>query len=158
MKFEEVAKKGIVKGAFYDVAWTRPMKVRKEVAERGIVLKKSVQSTCKFDVNFKNTKKCNDEYRAKHTEGAIPPGLQFKWVIENLLGMYKSGKEFLRATMVDGTKPKVIFTKVENGVETEVTRDEVMPMCLASEFPKTENDSGCLNITLENITSFARNH
>ena len=158
MNLNEIASKTLHNGSLYRLETKKDMKVLKANEKAGISVRKESSIVGQFGVKFQNKKQYNAEYRANHTE-EVPEWLKFHWVIENLVGQYdKSGKQFLRLNVVESHKPTSRFFKTENGVETEITKDEAKALCLASEFPTKPNDSGCYTIPLERIVAFAENH
>ena len=159
MELKEIANKKLHNGSLYRLETKKTMKVLKSTEKAGISLRKESTIVGQFGVRFENKKQFNDEYKANHEVGNIPEHLKFHWVIENLVGEYdKSGKQFLRLNVVESHKPHSRFFKTENGVETEISKDEAKALCLASEFPTKPNDSGCYTIPLDRVVEFAENH
>jgi len=155
MELKEILAKELHNGSIYDIEVVKPLKMRKVFAEEQIF--KHTITSGSFGVNFKNKKQYTEEYREAHTE-EIPKWLQFKWVVENLIGQYiESGKQFLRLNDI-GTIPKVEYYKFVNGAKVVIDKAEAVEKCLASEFNHKPNDSGCFSYPLQNIVSFAKNH
>lgn len=158
MTVKEVASKKIRKGAFYDIAWKRSVGTLKSAGN--VAVFKATKMVGQFGVDFDNKSSVDWEaYNNAHERGGDNGALKFEWVIPDLVGRYLSnGREFLRVNTVDGAKPKTVWTKVENGVETVIDKAEAESLCGSKAKSSHSNDSGCISVPLENITSFARKH
>lgn len=157
MKLEEIKSKSLHNGSLYRLETKKDLQVLKVTEKAGISVRKESTIVGQFGINAKNKKQYNDEYKAAHT-GEIPEGLRFHWVITNLVGEYdKSHRQFLRLNVVKSHKPNSRYFKTENGVETEISKDEAKALCVAKEFPKP-NDLDVYTIPLERIVEFAENH
>ena len=98
-----------------------------------------------------------DAYNEAHEKGKLPEGLKFVWLVDNLVGKYLNGTEFIRVNTTVNGNPHTVWTKVVNGVETVIDKAEAERLC-GSNAKSKPNDSGCVSVKLSDITSFARRH
>jgi len=134
------------KGANIVVEWVRPCKVRKGVQD---VLTKSVRMVGRMGIDYDNMKAVQE----KRASGELPAENQglngMEWVEKPyLLRSLKSGRFLIR--LYNGTsdkvRPDVHF--FQNG--TEVTREEIDSMLLASE--KNSSHGECFTCHVDDMT------
>ena len=157
---DEIMKKGIHKGSLYDLSWKRPVATLKTNPDaKGVEVFKATSMTGQFEIPFNNKTTIDWEaYNEAHERGKTPNGLKFVWLVENLIGKYISnGNEFIRINTTAKSTPKTVWTKAVNGKETVITKEEALALC-GAKAKSNINESGCISVTLANVTSFARNH
>ena len=140
MKLEEVKAKlnGASIGAFYDIAYHKECKVSAANKKQGIAVIKHTTTTMRVGCKYENMAD-TEQYKKEHP-GEQPKQLAEKvWHIKNMLFTnVSSGKVSLRVGRVKKATPHNTYFKVVNGVETEISKDEAIALCIASEFaPKT---------------------
>lgn len=156
---EQVKEKNIRKGSLYDISWKRNVAtLKKNPDAEGVQVFKATSMVGQFEVEFDNKTTVDwASYNEAHEKGKLPEGLKFVWLVDNLVGKYLNGTEFIRVNTTANGKPNTVWTKVVNGVETVIDKAEAERLC-GSNAKSKPNDSGCVSVKLSDITNFARRH
>ena len=159
MERKDVEKKlaGASVGAFYDITYHKNCNVSAANKKQGIAVIKQTSTTMRVGCKYENMSD-TEQYKKEHP-GEQPKQLAEKeWHIPNMLFTNKSsGKVSLRVGRVKKAVPHSKFYKEQNGVRTEITKDEAVALCIASEFaPKQGTPNPVWDIRIENIESMMR--
>lgn len=134
------------RGTIHTMTYSKALKTRKGVAD-SITKRTTIQ--VRFGVDYDNMKS-TIEGRANGTLPAVNQGLHpsLEWLDNgNLIRNVKTGSIQLRVANAHGNKTVTEYFK--NG--EKVSKEEIEPMCLASEFKSNSNT--VFNIGIEKIES-----
>ena len=135
---------GIQKGCNIILGWSRPAKTFKGVSD---VITKQVQMAGRIGIEYDNQKTVIE----KRENGALPTenaGLPWGvWETYPYLIAHK-GQKYLRLYKSTNAKAKASVTWFKNGLE--VTKEEIAPLLLASEFNESKGD--CFTVKIEDLT------
>lgn len=123
------------KGAFKSMVWERQLKT-KAAFKNDIVTKRTTADTIRFGCTYDHLKAVK-EGRENGTKPAENCGLIGRhWLVENLISQSdKTGKTLLRVSLAQNSKFETEYFL--NG--RKVTKEEIAPMCYASETKAHEN-------------------
>lgn len=137
---EEIARK---KGQNIPCIWRRPMRVRKGITN---LVEKISECVIRAGINFERLKAVQETRASvgESTDHSLPWGewSKFPFVITH------KGQEYIRIYPASLD----IHSKVKYLIDgREASREEVEPLCLASEFPKEEKQNLCFTLNVENV-------
>lgn len=134
------------KGTIHTLTYSKPLKTRKGVTD---VITKSSTVQVRFGIDYDNMR-VTKEGRADGTLPVVNQGLapSLRWIDNNFIENTKNGNKMLRVSSAYGNKTVIKYYK--NGVET--TKEEIAPLCLASETAVHEVPT-VMNIGIEKIIS-----
>lgn len=140
-----ISKEQIIPGRFVSITSKRSLKTYKNVTRD---LKKQSTYQVRLGVEYDNIQKVKD----KREDGTLPAenqGLIGKEWVEYpvILRSIKTGELYLRCSTIPNQPSKTVFFDGDK----EVSREEVQPFCLASEFPKNKSSIDVFDIKLSDI-------
>lgn len=147
MTIEEISNiiNGTNKGSIHTLTYSKPLKTRKGVSDS---ITKMTTMQVRFGVKYDNIRTVKED-RASGILPAENQGLApaLRWFNEFIIENTKNGNKMLRVAFANGNQTTTKYFK--NGIET--SKEEIAPLCLASETKSTGETPTVMNIGIEKI-------
>ena len=131
----------IKKGTFHSIRWNKELKTKKSCADT--ITKRTYVSSARLGVDYSHMKSVKETHNLDEKGNAIVESLpwgtwdRFPYTISH------KGNEYLRVSMIDGTKFDTTYYR--NG--KQVTKESIMSDCLKSGFSGKPSTIFTLNIS-----------